>query len=290
MKKSTLLLLSSIASLSIGSCSPEKSRPAPTPAPASVAPVKTAANDSYRTPTPQGPIQRNPDVNTSGNYSKSQGITFSRVSVPGPYVALTFDDGPHASNTPRLLDILRARNVKATFYVIGKNVDMYPNIVRRTVAEGHEIGNHSYTHPKLSGLSSDRVLSEIRRTDEAVYKAAGVHPKTLRPPYGALLQSQREMVNKTFGYPIIMWSVDPLDWKRPGSSVVTSRILSGTNQGAIILVHDLHGSSVDAMPATIDALLKKGYRFVTVSQLLAMGNSAQASVPAANTHLAGAGE
>jgi peptidoglycan/xylan/chitin deacetylase (PgdA/CDA1 family) len=225
-----------------------------------------------------------------GNFSKSSGVTFSRVSVPGPYVALTFDDGPHASHTPRLLDILRARNVKATFYVIGKNVDLYPGIVRRTVAEGHEIGNHTYTHPKLSSLSTDRVMSEIRKTDDAIVRACGIRPKTLRPPYGALLQSQRQMIHSTFGYPTIMWSVDPLDWKRPGSSVVTSRIVSATNNGAIILVHDLHGSSVDAMPATVDALLRKGYKFVTVSQLLAMGSSGQASAPAQPSTLVNAGQ
>lgn len=238
--------------------------------------MKTSANPNYRTPFPHGPVPRNPDMGMSSDFSKSSGVTFNRLSVPGPYVALTFDDGPHATNTPRLLDILRARNVKATFYVIGKNVDLYPGIVRRTVAEGHEIGNHTYTHPKLSSLSMDRVMAEIRKTDEAVIRACGVKPRTLRPPYGALLQSQRQIIHSTLGYPTIMWSVDPLDWKRPGPSVVTSRIVSGTNNGAIILVHDLHGSSVDAMPATVDTLLRKGYRFVTVSQLLAMGSSSQA--------------
>jgi peptidoglycan-N-acetylglucosamine deacetylase len=265
-----------MASLTLASCSPEKSPPS-TP---SSAAVKTTANTEYRTPTPSGPMQRNADNNFSANFSKGAGVTFSRVSVSGPYVALTFDDGPHASNTPRLLDILRSRNVKATFYVIGKNVDMYPNIVRRTVAEGHEIGNHTYTHTKLSGLSNDRVLSELQKTDDAIYRASGVHPRTMRPPYGALLQSQREMVHNSLGYPTILWAVDPLDWKRPGPSVVTSRIVSGTTNGAIILVHDLHGSSVDAMPATIDALLKKGYRFVTVSQLIAMGGSGAATATA----------
>lgn len=252
--------------------------------------MKTASNPEYRTPLPQGPVPRNPDMTMPGNFSKSSGVTFSRVSVPGPYVALTFDDGPHASHTPRLLDILRARNVKATFYVIGKNVDLYPGIVRRTVAEGHEIGNHTYTHPKLSSLSTDRVMSEIRKTDDAIVRACGIRPKTLRPPYGALLQNQRQMIHSTFGYPTIMWSVDPLDWKRPGSSVVTSRIVSATNNGAIILVHDLHGSSVDAMPATVDALLRKGYKFVTVSQLLAMGSSGQASAPAQPSTLVNAGQ
>lgn len=143
--------------------------------------MKTAANAGYRNSMPNGAVLRNPDLGLPSNFSKSGGVTFSRVSVPGPYVALTFDDGPHASNTPRLLDILRARNVKATFYVIGKNVDLYPNIVRRTVAEGHEIGNHTYNHPKLSSLGQDRVFAEIRKCDDAIMRAAGVRPRTLRP-------------------------------------------------------------------------------------------------------------
>jgi peptidoglycan/xylan/chitin deacetylase (PgdA/CDA1 family) len=219
---------------------------------------------------------RNPDADMSSNFARSGRVTYTSVSAPGPYVALTFDDGPHSVNTPRLLNILRSRNVKATFYVIGKNVDLYPGIVRRTVDEGHEIGNHSYTHPVLSRLSQQALHSELRKTDDAIMRAAGVRPRTMRPPYGALTQAQREWVMSTFGYPTIMWSVDPLDWKKPGAGVVTSRIVQGTKAGGIILVHDLHASSVDAMPATIDALLRKGYRFVTVSQLLAMNQSAQA--------------
>ncbi len=270
MRQSIFFTLFALFSLSMGSCSPDKSPP--------LGAMKTGANPNYRTPFPGGPVPRNPDMGLSGDFSHASGVTFSRVSVPGPYVALTFDDGPHSSNTPRLLDILRARNVKATFYVIGKNVDLYPGIVRRAVAEGHEIGNHTYTHPKLSSLSNERVMMEIRRTDEAIMRACGLRPKTLRPPYGALLQSQRQMIHASLGYPTIMWSVDPLDWKRPGASVVTSRIVNGTNNGAIILAHDLHGSSVDAMPATIDTLLRKGYRFVTVSQLLAMGGNHQATL------------
>jgi peptidoglycan/xylan/chitin deacetylase (PgdA/CDA1 family) len=277
MKHSTLLLISILISLTVASCSPEKSPPMPA-SHAAASSMKNAANTDYRTQMPYGSAPRNPDLGLPSNFSKSSGVTFSRVSVPGPYVALTFDDGPHASNTPRLLDILRARNVKATFYVIGKNVDLYPNIVRRTVAEGHELGNHTYTHPKLSALGQDRVFSEIRKCDDAIMRAAGVRPRTLRPPYGALTQAQRVSIHSTFGYPTIMWAVDPLDWKRPGVSVVTSRIVSATSNGSIILVHDLHASSVDAMPATIDALLRKGYKFVTVSQLLAMSGSASASI------------
>ena len=268
----------------MGSCSPDKSPPQASTSGA----VKTAANTGYR--TPGGPVPRNPDMGMSSAFSKSSGVTFSRVSVPGPYVALTFDDGPHGQHTPRLLDILRARNVKATFYVIGKSVDTYPGILRRTVAEGHEIGNHTYTHPKLSSMSQAAVNAEIEKCDAAIMRAAGIRPKTLRPPYGALLQTQRQAIHSRYGYPTIMWSVDPMDWKRPGVSVVTQRIVSGTNNGAIILVHDLHGSSVDAMPATIDALLRKGYRFVTVSQLLAMGGTGQASAAPAPSAVVQAGQ
>ncbi len=236
------------------------------------APVKTTANTGYRTPPVSGPVPRNPDMRLSSDFPRSAGVTFSRVQVSGNYVALTFDDGPHPQNTTRLLDILRARNVKATFYVIGRNVDLHPQVVRRTVAEGHEIGNHSQTHRLLSNLGDGEVIEEMRRCETAIGRAAGVRPRTMRPPYGGLRQSQRELVHAEFGYPTILWSVDPLDWRRPGPAVVTQRMLAGATPGGILLAHDLHSQTVDAMPATVDGLLRRGYKFVTVSQLIAMRN------------------
>ncbi|RYD25217.1 MAG: polysaccharide deacetylase family protein, partial [Verrucomicrobiaceae bacterium] len=113
----------------LASCSAADPLP---PQGSAAAPVKTKPNTGYRTPPVQGPVPRNPDGNHSSNFSKDGGITYSRVLVSGNYVAMTFDDGPHPQNTPRLLDMLRARNIKATFYVIGRSVDLYPNIVRRT--------------------------------------------------------------------------------------------------------------------------------------------------------------
>lgn len=242
--------------------------------PKTAAAVKTTANPGYRTPSVQGAVPRNPDMALNSNFSKNSGITFSRVMVSGNYIALTFDDGPHPQNTPRLLDMLRARNVKATFYVIGRSVDIYPQVVRRTVAEGHEIGNHSYTHRLLSKLGDEELRQEMARCRDAVGRAAGVQPRTMRPPYGGLLQRQRELVHSEYGYPTILWSCDPLDWKRPGASVVASRILAGTSAGGIVLAHDLHAQTVDAMPATLDGLLRRGFKFVTVSQLLAMKTDA----------------
>jgi peptidoglycan-N-acetylglucosamine deacetylase len=262
-----------LAAASLTSCAaadplkPEVAGAPPSPA---AAPVKTTANTAYRTPSLQGPVPRNPDMALDSNFSKNSGITFSRVLVSGNYIAMTFDDGPHPQNTTRLLDMLRARNIKATFYVIGRSVDLYPQVVRRTVAEGHEIGNHSQTHRLLSKLSDAELREEMSRCRDAVGRAAGVQPRTMRPPYGGLLQRQRELVHAEFGYPVILWSVDPLDWKRPGAGVISSRILAGASSGGIVLAHDLHAQTVDAMPAALDGLLKRGFKFVTVSQLLAM--------------------
>jgi len=274
-----------LATAALSSCSaaaPLK----PEPAKPSAAAVKTTANPNYRTPAIQGPVPRNPDMAFRSDFPANAGVTFSRVLVSEKYVAITFDDGPHPQNTPRLLDILRARNVKATFYVIGRSVDLYPQVVRRSVAEGHEIGNHTHTHRLLSKLSDSEVRLELSRCRDAVANAAGVRMRTMRPPYGGLLQRQREFVHAEFGYPTILWAVDPLDWKRPGPSVVTSRILGGTTAGSIILAHDLHAQTVDAMPATLDGLLRRGFQFVTVSQLLAMKTdpaTAQAAVTPSNS-------
>jgi peptidoglycan/xylan/chitin deacetylase (PgdA/CDA1 family) len=200
--------------------------------------------------------------------------TYSEAHVDGPYIAMTFDDGPSAENTPRLLDILKQRNIKATFFLLGENVVQHPEIVKRILAEGHEIGNHSWDHPQLSKLSDDRVTSELTRTSDAIREACGYTPKVMRPPYGAITKRQRDWIAEKLGLSIILWSVDPLDWKRPGPSVVSRRILSGAGPGAIILSHDIHKPTVDAMPATFDALLAKGFKFVTVSELIAMNKPA----------------
>jgi peptidoglycan/xylan/chitin deacetylase (PgdA/CDA1 family) len=193
---------------------------------------------------------------------------------------MTFDDGPSAENTPRLLEMLKQRNIKATFFLIGQNVVSDPELVRRILAEGHEIGNHSWTHPQLSKLSDEKVTTEIRKTQEAIKEASGFSPTLLRPPYGAITSRQREWIENQLGLNIILWSVDPFDWKRPGASVITQRILSQVHPGAIILSHDIHRQTIDAMPATLDGLIRKGYKFVTVSQLVAMNKPKPSPSPA----------
>ncbi|MBK1855801.1 polysaccharide deacetylase family protein [Verrucomicrobiaceae bacterium 5K15] len=242
------------------------------------APKKTTTNNpSYRTAAQKAPALRNPNINLPSSLPGGVGVTHSRGRTTLPYVAMTYDDGPHPQNTPRLLDMLRKRNIKATFYVIGRSVNLYPQITRRIVAEGHEIGNHTWTHPKLTALSDSAVRSELNRTRDAIIASTGVKPRTMRPPYGALRQDQRAWIYKEYGYPTILWSVDPEDWRRPGVSVVTSRIVNNTRNGGIVLAHDLHKPTVDAMPGTLDGLLRKGFKFVTVSQLLALNPSTAAT-------------
>jgi len=204
------------------------------------------------------------------NHAGSEKITFTEVNVDGPYIAMTFDDGPHATNTPKLLEMAAKRHIKLTFFVLVECIEQNPDVLRREATEGHEIGNHSWSHPNLAKLSDEGVRTQLQRTDDIIVKTTGVRPKLMRPPYGELAKRQRILVNHDFGYKVILWDVDPLDWKRPGSNVVAQRIITGARPGSIILSHDIHPPTIAAMPQVFDALLAKGFKFVTVSELLAM--------------------
>lgn len=199
-------------------------------------------------------------------------VTLTSVQTQRPRVALTFDDGPHPRHTPMLLDILAQHRVKATFYVIGSLVRRYPEIARRIVAEGHEIGNHTWTHPTLSRLGTRSVLREIDRTQQMVWDTVGAVPVTMRPPYGAITRRQSRMLQQERNLPTVVWSVDPEDWRRPGSSVVANRMIRGARPGAIILAHDIHGPTVRAVPAALQGISARGLRFVTMSELLDWGH------------------
>ncbi|RJL30926.1 polysaccharide deacetylase family protein [Bailinhaonella thermotolerans] len=177
-------------------------------------------------------------------------------------LALTFDDGP-GEHTGRLLDMLRRYDAPSTFYVLGGSAKGEERLLRRMTAEGHEIGNHTYGHPNLVELSSERIRSEIRRTQDVVRKAVGSAPRTMRPPYG----STDERVAKAVGMPQIFWRSDTRDWADRDANVVARRVLDIAAPGAVILLHDTLGSSVDAMKKVLPELKRRGYRLVTVSQL-----------------------
>ncbi len=198
------------------------------------------------------------------------GITFDWVHVDGPYVAMTFDDGPSAKLTPKLLDLLSAHHVKATFFLIGENAAENPELVARELREGHEVANHSWSHPNLGKMSEEGVRSQLRRTDDAIKSAIGQSPTLMRPPYGSITTHQKKWIHQEFGYKIVLWDVDPLDWRRPGAAAVCNRIVKNTRAGSIILAHDIHPGTIDAMPCVLKELEAKGFKFVTVSELIAM--------------------
>ncbi|MGK5550742.1 polysaccharide deacetylase family protein [Actinomadura kijaniata] len=179
-------------------------------------------------------------------------------------VALTFDDGP-GKHTKRLLDDLRKAKVPATFFMLGQNVGGNRALVKRMAAEGHELANHTWSHPQLTQLSNAAVRSQISRTNKAIKAAGGVTPRLMRPPYGAT----NSRVGRAVGMPQIMWSVDTLDWKYRD---VARNVRVGVNtprKGDIVLFHDIHATTVAAIPKVIAGLKKRGFTLVTVSQLYA---------------------
>ena len=218
------------------------------------------------------------------NAPAESNITFNSVHVAGPYIAMTFDDGPSATLTPKLLDLLAAHHIKATFFVIGENVAEHPEIVDRAAREGHEIANHSWSHPNFGKMSDEGVRSQLWRTDDAIKNAIGARPTLLRPPYGSITARQKRWIHDEFGYQIILWDVDPYDWKRPGPSVVCNRILKETRPGSIVLSHDIHPGTIEAMPSTFDQLQARGFKFVTVSELIRMV-APRPSQPSPGTHV-----
>lgn len=214
-------------------------------------------------------ISATPPASTAPRQRRSP-ASYNAVDTSRPFVALTFDDGPHPELTPQLLDILRNEGVRATFYVIGRNVQTYPEIARRIVAEGHEIANHTWSHPTLTAISAARLDKEITSTSEIIQRVTGRRPTNMRPPYGAVNERVRQSMFNDHGLDVIMWSVDPLDWRRPGAEVVRQRLVEGAKPGGILLAHDIHPGTIEAMPGTIRDLKAKGFGFATVSQLLAL--------------------
>lgn len=180
------------------------------------------------------------------------------------YVALTFDDGPSGKYTRRLLDGLAERDVKATFLLCGYRIRQYPQEAQRIAQEGHEIGNHGYSHKNMQSLGHREIAQEIMDTQALLPN--GVSVRFLRPPGGCCNEAVRQ-VAKARGLAILSWSVDPRDWAVKDAATVEQTIFDQVQDGDIILLHDLSDSSVEAALAVIDKLQEEGYRFVTVSQL-----------------------
>ena len=198
------------------------------------------------------------------------GNVFLRNRTAGRKVALTFDDGPHPIYTPRILEILEEFDVTATFFVVGQNVENYPDAFRAIVDSGCEIGNHTYTHKNVGRMSEDEIRREIEATEAAVAKMCDTRLCLLRPPEGSL-GAPLERVSVDKGYDVILWSIDTLDWAHTPSDRIVSKVLSNLCGGDIILMHDYvsgNNTTCDALRKMIPELKSRGYEFVTVSELI----------------------
>lgn len=179
-------------------------------------------------------------------------------------IALTFDDGPHPVYTPILLEGLKKRGVKCTFFVTGKNVEAYPQIIKQMQKDGHLIGNHTYSHMQLTNCNLMTFREELIRTNEAITKLTGKEVIFVRPPYGLWDKSLEKDLNMI----PVLWTVDPVDWATSDCSSVVGKMVRETKENDIVLLHDCYESSVNAALSYIDMEIQKGFSFVTVEEIL----------------------
>lgn len=186
------------------------------------------------------------------------------ANVIAKKVAITFDDGPNPDYTSDLLVGLKERGVNATFFLLGKEVEKHPELVKQIYEEGHLIGTHSYEHLNLNNLSDCAAIEQVDKTNEAIYKIIGEYPEYIRPPFGCWkcnLDYETKMIE-------VLWDIDPLDWKTSNSDVIAKRVVDKVEENDIILLHDASESSVKAAFKIIDKLQEEGYVFVTVDEIL----------------------
>ncbi|PZR58884.1 MAG: polysaccharide deacetylase family protein [Candidatus Meridianibacter frigidus] len=216
---------------------------------------------------------------------------FGQTVVSGPtdqrVVALTYDDGPNPPYTDAILRVLKKERVHATFFVVGRAVEAYPATVRSIVRNGNALGNHTWDHMHLVVLTRAALRSEVRRTDDALWKVARIRPRFMRPPFGARDWIVLDEMKK-LGYTVVMWSVPlPKDWEYPSSQVIAKRVLSKVKDGSIIVLHDGNRgqlcalrklnthlcdrtADIEATRLIVEALRARGFRFVTIPELLAL--------------------
>lgn len=185
------------------------------------------------------------------------------------YVALTFDDGPSMNVTPRVLDILQQHDAKATFFMLGSQVEKYPSLAERVAKSGHEIGNHTDHHMDLTKVGEPQMVQEVQISNQKIQDATGKSPTLIRPPYGAFNSKVEEVARKN-GSSLVLWSVDSLDWKSKNAEAIHQVVKKEVVSGSIILLHDVHPTTAEALPKLLNMLEKEGYHFLTVSQLLSL--------------------
>ena len=207
------------------------------------------------------------DISVSGKGENTEGdeqAAGMEEELQEKKIAITFDDGPHPVYTEKLLDGLKERDVRATFFVLGEKAEAYPEIIERMEKEGHIVGNHTYSHIQLQSGNRDQFRDELVLTNEVINGITGREVQYVRPPYGIWDKKLEEELNM---FPVL-WNVDPNDWCTGNADKVTKRIVDKARENSIILLHDCYQSSVDAALASIDILTEEGFQFVTVEELL----------------------
>jgi peptidoglycan-N-acetylglucosamine deacetylase len=197
------------------------------------------------------------------------GRCIERGSSQAPEIAITFDDRPHPVYTPQVLDVLRRYGVRATFFCVGLNANAYPELVGRATDEGHQTGNHTWSHPYLPDLTRDELLRQVDATNAALANAAGRSSTLVRPPYGSRTPDLLGWLAE-HGMTTVLWDVDTQDWSVPGVEAIVAAAAALTSDGSLILMHDAGGDrtqTVAALPRILETLLARGYRFVTIDQL-----------------------
>lgn len=179
-------------------------------------------------------------------------------------IAITFDDGPHPHYTEELLDGLKERGVKATFFVTGEHAELHPDIIERMSNEGHLIGNHTYSHIQLNSRNREEFKNQIIKTNEIINEITGKEVLYVRPPYGSWDKKFETELNM---FPVL-WTLDPLDWCSSNASGITNKVVAKADENDIILMHDYYESTVTAALSIIDELQEEGYEFVTVDEIL----------------------
>lgn len=207
---------------------------------------------------------KNPAKEVQRELSDATAYVSSSMVTEASRIAITFDDGPSSTCTPVLLDGLKERGVKATFFLIGENAEKNPELVKRLYEEGHLIGNHTYHHVEITKVSNEVAYQEIMDADDVIYSITGKHTEYMRPPFG-LWQRSLELDLEVMP---VMWTIDPLDWTTENVDEIVNKVVTEAEENDIILLHDCYMSSVEAALRIIDILQERGFEFVTVDELL----------------------
>ena len=211
-------------------------------------------------------------INLLAQYRKTLGVSTRDIETTVKVVALTFDDGPSGS-TDQVLKILREKDVQATFFVVGKHIEKNPELLQEIYFSGHQVGNHSYSHPVMYFMNQTDIIKEFAQTEDLVFELIKIRPSIIRVPFGWYHQLNMWRLLETNHYQIIDWNVDPMDWKRASAQKIVDEVISSVEPGSIILLHDGppeadRTPTIEALPKIIDELYQKGYQFVTIEELM----------------------